>query len=66
MSIKLLSEKHVRMFTTSDDFFFQIICQILCNCVWNNLKLVLIDNIEINGLIVIQTVDPLEVRNGSV
>ena len=44
MSIKLFSEKHVRIFTTFDKFYFQITCQILCTCVWNNLKLFLIDS----------------------
>ena len=43
INIKMLIEKHVRMFLTSDDFFFQIICQIFCTCVWNNFELVLID-----------------------
>ena len=43
INIKMLIEKHVRMFLTSDDFFSQIICQIFCTCVWNNFELVLID-----------------------
>ena len=43
IDIKILIEKHVRMFLTSDAFFFQIICKIFCSCVWNNFELVLID-----------------------
>ena len=42
IKIKVLIEKHVRMFFTSD-FFFQIICQEFCTCVWNYFELVLID-----------------------
>ena len=42
INIKMLIEKHVRMFLISDDFFFQIICQIFCTCVLNNFELVLI------------------------
>ena len=43
INIKILIEKHVRMFLTSGDSFFQIICQIFCTCVWDNFELVLID-----------------------
>ena len=43
INMKMLIEKHVRMFTTTDEFYFQIICQIFCTCVWNKLELVLID-----------------------
>ena len=55
--IKMLIEKHVCMFTTSDAFHFQITCQIFCPCIWNNLKLVLIDYTYSN-LIVNLIVDP--------
>ena len=43
INIKMLIEKHVRMFLKSDKKKFQIICQIFCTCVWNNFELVLID-----------------------
>ena len=43
INIKKLIEKHVRIFMTSDDCFFQIMCQIFCTCVLTNFELVLID-----------------------
>ena len=43
INIKMLIEKHVRMFTKSGGFYVQIICQMICTCVWNNLELVLVD-----------------------